>query len=89
MNTLRFRFLIFFVIVTSSAWSQKIGLLMDSYVIDRWYKDEKFFIEKVKALGGEVVQEVPHGDADEQIKLNYLVDVSQVEIVYWRHADMP
>lgn len=70
MKTLRLRFLIFFVIITSSsAWSQKIGLLMDSYVIDRWYKDEKFFIEKVKALGGEVVQEVPHGDADEQVKL--------------------
>jgi D-xylose transport system substrate-binding protein len=69
MNILKFRLTIFFAVLTTFAWSQKIGLLMDSYVIDRWYKDEKYFIEKVKALGGTVVQEVAHGDADEQIKL--------------------
>ena len=26
---------------------------MDSYVLDRWYLDEKLFKDKVKELGGE------------------------------------
>lgn len=49
--------------------AQKIGLLMDSYVIDRWYLDQKLFTDRVKALGGECIVEVPHGDPEEQIRL--------------------
>ena len=32
--------------------AQKIGVLMDSYVVDRWYLDQKLFTERVRALGG-------------------------------------
>jgi D-xylose ABC transporter substrate-binding protein len=49
--------------------AQKIGLLLDSYVTDRWYLDEKLFTDKVKQLGGECMVEVAYGDSDEQLKL--------------------
>lgn len=49
--------------------AQKIGLLMDSYVSDRWYLDQKLFIDKVKELGGEVQVEVAYGDPVEQLRL--------------------
>lgn len=49
--------------------AQKIGLLMDSYVVDRWYLDQKLFSDRVRVLGGECIVEVPHGDPDEQVKL--------------------
>jgi D-xylose transport system substrate-binding protein len=42
---------------------------MDSYVIDRWYKDQAFFSEHIKTLGGECLVEVAYGDADTQTKL--------------------
>ena len=49
--------------------AQKIGLLMDDYVVDRWYIDQKLFTDRVLALGGECIVEVPHGDPDEQVRL--------------------
>lgn len=49
--------------------AQKIGLLMDSYVVDRWYLDQKLFTDKIRELGGECFVEVPHGDPDEQVRL--------------------
>ena len=51
------------------AIAQKIGLLMDSYVIDRWHLDQKLFTDRIKELGGECLVEVPHGDPDEQVRL--------------------
>lgn len=63
----RFVSLCFFLSVAFTSWSQKIGMLMDSYEIDRWYKDQQFFSEKVKALGGECLVEVANGDADAQV----------------------
>jgi D-xylose transport system substrate-binding protein len=51
------------------AGAQKIGLLMDSYVIDRWYIDQKLFTDRVKESGGSCIVEVPYGDPDEQVKL--------------------
>ena len=49
--------------------AQKVGLLMDSYVTDRWFIDQKLFTDKVKELGGEVKVEVAYGDPAEQIRL--------------------
>lgn len=54
---------------TTLANAQKIGLLMDSYVIDRWYVDEKLFRDRIRELGGNCIVEMPFGDADEQINL--------------------
>lgn len=51
------------------AQAQKIGLLIDSYFIDRWYIDQKALSERVQELGGQCITENPNGDADEQIRL--------------------
>jgi D-xylose transport system substrate-binding protein len=55
--------------VASAVLGQKIGLLMDSYVIDRWRTDQSLFTERIKELGGKCIVEVPHGNPDEQIRL--------------------
>lgn len=55
--------------IATVTMAQKVGLLLDSYVIDRWYLDQKLFTDKVKELGGEVQIEVPHGDPAEQVRL--------------------
>jgi len=57
-------------ITTVALRAQKIGLVMDSYVIDRWYLDQKLFSDKVKELGGEVKIEVAYGDPAEQLRLS-------------------
>jgi D-xylose transport system substrate-binding protein len=62
-------FVILMCVATISVQAQKIGLLMDSYVTDRWYLDQKLFIDKVKSLGGDVQVEVAYGDPNEQVKL--------------------
>jgi len=62
-----------FVLVSAVAintQAQKIGLVMDSYVIDRWYLDQKLFSDKIKELGGEVKVEVAYGDPAEQLRLS-------------------
>jgi D-xylose transport system substrate-binding protein len=70
-NNQVFRIAIFIFLAISSLQlhAQKIGLLMDSYITDRWYMDQKLFTDKVKALGGDVQIEVAYGDVGEQIRL--------------------
>jgi D-xylose transport system substrate-binding protein len=67
--------------IASISSAQKIGLLMDSYVIDRWYIDQKLFVDKVKALGGECVVEMPYGDPEEQVKLGEKLIASGVDVL--------
>ncbi len=55
--------------VSTALHAQKIGLLLDSYVTDRWYLDQKLFSDKVKELGGEVQLEIAYGDPAEQLRL--------------------
>ena len=40
----------------------KIGLLMETYNIDRWQRDEESFTKKAKELGAEVLRAVADGD---------------------------
>jgi D-xylose transport system substrate-binding protein len=70
-NNQMFRTLIFIFLTVSSLQlnAQKIGLLMDSYITDRWYMDQKLFTDKVKSLGGDVQVEVAYGEPTEQIRL--------------------
>lgn len=58
--------LLFFTIQTNA---QKIGFLLDGYISDRWYLDQKLFMDRVKELGGEPLLEVAYGDTVEQVKL--------------------
>lgn len=67
---LKFLFLIFFSVFVLPLHAQKIGLLLDSYVSDRWYLDKKLFTDKVTELGGEVITEVAYGDPAEQVNLS-------------------
>jgi D-xylose transport system substrate-binding protein len=69
MKTYRLILVLLLLCLTSLSWSQKIGLLMDSYVVDRWRTDQSLFTEKVNELGGKVLVEVPHGNAEEQVRL--------------------
>src|SRR3954468_10789830 len=66
-----FRIMMFVMLsaMSISLHAQKIGLLLDSYVTDRWFIDQKLFTDKVKELGGEVKVEVAYGDPAEQIRL--------------------
>ncbi len=49
--------------------AQKIGFLVDDYINERWYSDQKYFTEKVKELGGEVLVEVAYSDTTQQVDL--------------------
>jgi D-xylose transport system substrate-binding protein len=57
------------ILFVQTVAAQKIGLLMDSYFIDRWYTDQKVMSQKITELGGQCITEVPHGDPVEQVRL--------------------
>jgi D-xylose transport system substrate-binding protein len=48
--------------------SLKIGFLIDSFETARWQKDKKYFEDRVKELGGEVVTLSAQGDENLQYK---------------------
>jgi len=68
---LRFKVFVFVLLCLASAQlqAQKIGLLLDSYISDRWYLDQKLFMDKVRELGGTPLLEVAYGDTVEQLRL--------------------
>jgi D-xylose transport system substrate-binding protein len=69
------------MLISTLTMAQKIGLLMDSYVIDRWYIDEKLFKDRIKELGGECVVEMPYGDPDEQVRLGKKLIADGVKVL--------
>lgn len=73
--------LMFLMLSTTLSQAQKIGLLMDSYVIDRWYVDEKLFKDRIRELGGNCIVEMPFGDADEQINLGKKLIEEEVKVL--------
>jgi D-xylose transport system substrate-binding protein len=68
-------------VVSIFSFGQKIGFLMDSYITDRWYMDQKFVVDRIKELGGECLVEVPYGDANEQVKLAQKLIDSKVQVL--------
>ncbi len=70
MKTIKTILFIFLSCVTLTLQAQKIGLVLDSYVSDRWYLDKKLIAEKIKSLGGECIVEVANGDAAEQVNIS-------------------
>ncbi len=46
----------------------KIGFLMETYDLNRWKRDETFFIKKAESLGAEVFVAIADGDQDRQNK---------------------
>jgi D-xylose transport system substrate-binding protein len=57
------------VMICQTTFSQKIGLLLDDFISDRWYLDKKHFTERVTELGGEVLFEVAYADTGAQVSL--------------------
>lgn len=57
------------VLLCQVSFSQKIGLLLDDFISDRWYLDKKHFTERVTELGGEVMLEVAYADTAAQMIL--------------------
>ncbi|MFC1736700.1 substrate-binding domain-containing protein [Candidatus Hydrogenedentota bacterium] len=53
---------------TKKAEPLKIGLLMETYDVARWSRDEAFFKEKAGSMGAEVLTAVANGDQDKQNK---------------------
>jgi len=60
--------LIVLICCASIGYSQKIGLLMDSYVVERWLNDRNYMCDKITKLGGECMVKVAEGVADTQLK---------------------
>lgn len=73
--------LLAFMLFAGVGFCQKVGFLLDSYITDRWYKDEKFVVDKVKELGGECVVKNPFGDPNEQLRLAKELIAEKVDVL--------
>ena len=52
----------------------KIGLSLDSLVVERWQRDRDVFMAKVKQLGADIIVQNSGDDSDEQInQIKYLI----------------
>jgi len=69
MKCSRILFTALCLIISNVLFAQKIGFLLDDYISDRWFSDEKYFSEKVKELGGDVTVEVANADTTAQFTL--------------------
>lgn len=59
----------------------KIGLMVDSLVIERWQKDRDIFISRAKALGAEVILKNANEDAELQIQQVRELMEAKVEVI--------
>ncbi|HOX82647.1 MAG TPA: substrate-binding domain-containing protein [Chryseolinea sp.] len=70
MKKIKTMLFVLLILCGLSVKAQKIGVVFDSFVSDRWYLDQKLLTEKINALGGECLVEVANGDPAEQVKLS-------------------
>lgn len=55
--------------------NMKIGLSFDSFVIERWHREQEIFVAKAEALGAKVYVQNANGDVNKQIKqIEYLME---------------
>jgi len=98
MNNIRKIFLyvfslLFVLLIVSnaipSAAQVKVGFLMDDYMSERWYLDEKFFKEAVDRNGGQMFLGIAYGDPKEQVfQARQLIDEGiQVLVVVASNSD--
>ncbi len=73
--------LLLIFVCTTQIQAQKIGFLIDDYVAERWYADQKYFAEKVKELGGEALMEVAYSDTAKQMDLAKKLIASGVKVL--------
>ncbi len=66
---------------TEEADSIKIGLSIDSLVIERWQRERDIFVSKATELGAEVNVQNANGEVEEQIKqIKYFID-KKVDVI--------
>lgn len=59
----------------------KIGLSVDSFIIERWQREKDIFISKCRELGAEVNVQDANGDIEEQIaQVEYLIN-ERVDVI--------
>jgi len=46
----------------------KVGFLLETYDVNRWARDEAFFVDKARSMGADVMKAVADGDQDRQNK---------------------
>ncbi len=60
----------------------QIGMTFDSFVIERWLRDQDIFVSTAKNLGAEVYVQNANGDVDEQIaQVEYFIEKEMDAIV--------
>lgn len=60
----------------------RIGLVFDSFVIERWQRDRDTFVSRINELGGEVYVQNANGDLEKQIEqINYFIEEKMDAIV--------
>ena len=76
------------IIIPASA-QVKVGLLLDDYMSERWYLDEKFLKEAVERNGGQVFLGIAYGDPKEQVfqARQLISDGVQVLVVVASNSD--
>ena len=72
--------LLFLSLLTYLSPAQKIGLLMDSYVNERWLVDEKLFTDKIVELGGEAIRKWGAEGGHVVYDLKYALDRSASDL---------
>lgn len=67
--------------ISLSLSAQKIGFLLDGYLTDRWYLDQKLFTNRITELGGEPLVETANGDTLEQLRLGKKLIAAGVKVL--------
>jgi D-xylose transport system substrate-binding protein len=62
------------MILSLSSNAQKIGLLLGSFVSDRWYLDQKHFSDRVQELGGVCVVDIAYNASEQYDHAVKLID---------------
>jgi D-xylose transport system substrate-binding protein len=63
-----------FAALSFSATAQKVGLLMASFISDRWYLDQKHFSDRVQVLGGECIVDVSYSAVEQMERAKKMIE---------------
>lgn len=71
-----------FVIVKDNQKNEiKIGLSLDSLVVERWQTDRDIFVAKVKELGGDVIVQAANNDTADQINQIKFLMTQKIDVL--------
>lgn len=65
----------------STAGAVRIGMLFDTFVVERWQRDRDIFVSTARELGAEVTVQNANGDAEEQARqMQQMID-SRMDVI--------